>query len=896
MFGTMGGTGGGSGGGSSYASNVMVADGMSTDIIQPKYSGNSQLLSTSGITTITANGIYFEAANAVRNVRQVSGNLTAASGSMSLDFTPTASTTGTVYLFGSTVDASNGTYIIHDGTNLIFRKRIAGVNYDATKALALVTGRTYNLEFSWGSAGTRLKINGSSSVKNANTAALQLATTVQVGADGSNAGQPTAYLKNLFINSTNFDDFKSLSRQPFSAGNKTPYTVTNTTNRFHNVRKRDVVANNANWSKPQTEFANWADNQTTHSSYTNAIIEGAIKHSNGTFYRGKYSGANSAVVLANESLRSDDIDCPALTKGSGFIKSFRLVLPLLYKTKTVSFTVGEVVTGGTSGATGTIAAIEVVSGTAGKLTLTGETGVFVNNEALTGNTGGAALVDYTTTQSILCTVTSQPFNKEGIKAGNDPSVNWVVTEPCNQATFTPNLTAGVITSVTRTFAGSGITSSPTFWAYEYMPDGTLQYKNIGYGFLSAGTVTGIGGLSGAAPTGYTWTNPTIVLGGGTDFGGASTLIPDFALVDAIPDVPVYSWNLISDSIGRGNSSTDSTGTLDGLYGIYERGNNLKCGIINMSASGGALGNQVQYATTFAKMYGLYMGKTTHTTIALGTNDTVGGSTEAGIEANMNTLANYVRTFGSKVNFGLLLQRGNNSSGLAITSISRAAQAVIAVANSQNVGDTVFISAIALGMTEFNNIICKIVARDANTITVDVDSSAFTAARLYFSSQTANFTVGQIVTGATSGATATISAQSDSGTTGNLTLTGQTGVFRIGETITDPLGGSAAVASMGSLVPLAPAASQTTATGFGAGGVAANINAKILNGTIVSDWTPLDARKILESPTVYNAWVHRVDPPVTVRDAFSLDLIHPQGPGIPRIANDPAWQSQFNIFA
>jgi hypothetical protein len=57
-------------------------------------------------------------------------------------------------------------------------------------------------------------------------------------------------------------------------------------------------------------------------------------------------------------------------------------------------------------------------------------------------------------------------------------------------------------------------------------------------------------------------------------------------------------------------------------------------------------------------------------------------------------------------------------------------------------------------------------------------------RLPYKTQTANFHVGDVVTGATSGATGTIAADADAGTTGTLTLTGVVGHFSDGETITD----------------------------------------------------------------------------------------------------------------
>lgn len=64
--------------------------------------------------------------------------------------------------------------------------------------------------------------------------------------------------------------------------------------------------------------------------------------------------------------------------------------------------------------------------------------------------------------------------------------------------------------------------------------------------------------------------------------------------------------------------------------------------------------------------------------------------------------------------------------------------------------------------------------------------------LDYDAQTANFTLGDILTGASSGATARINADSDSGTTGTLTLTDIVGDFVDNETITGSSTGSATV--------------------------------------------------------------------------------------------------------
>jgi hypothetical protein len=62
--------------------------------------------------------------------------------------------------------------------------------------------------------------------------------------------------------------------------------------------------------------------------------------------------------------------------------------------------------------------------------------------------------------------------------------------------------------------------------------------------------------------------------------------------------------------------------------------------------------------------------------------------------------------------------------------------------------------------------------------------------LAYDAQSGNFTAGQVLTGATSGATAIILEDNDSGTTGTLTLGSISGVFQDNETITDTATGSA----------------------------------------------------------------------------------------------------------
>ena len=120
------------------------------------------------------------------------GNINAASGAIIIQFTPQRVPAGTVaYLWGSYTDANNQMALWHDGTNLIGRKRIAGVNYDATIALAYLNGTTYKAAMSWDTiVGTDVFLGGVKGTNNANLTTAVVAATMQVGADGNGANQP----------------------------------------------------------------------------------------------------------------------------------------------------------------------------------------------------------------------------------------------------------------------------------------------------------------------------------------------------------------------------------------------------------------------------------------------------------------------------------------------------------------------------------------------------------------------------------------------------------------------------------------------------------------------------------------------------------------------------------
>ncbi|MER8602790.1 hypothetical protein NKH48_03210 [Mesorhizobium sp. M1233] len=103
-------------------------------------------------------------------------------------------------------------------------------------------------------------------------------------------------------------------------------------------------------------------------------------------------------------------------------------------------------------------------------------------------------------------------------------------------------------------------------------------------------------------------------------------------------------------------------------------------------------------------------------------------------------------------------------------------------------------AIALDPGQRVFLTAKVVGRQQNGINDGFYFVAVSAKRagsaLAYDTQTGNFTVGNVLTGATSGATGRITADADGGATGTLTLQDIEGVFVDNELITDGSGGSA----------------------------------------------------------------------------------------------------------
>lgn len=102
---------------------------------------------------------------------------------------------------------------------------------------------------------------------------------------------------------------------------------------------------------------------------------------------------NRFISIAADAAITQAVQATAITAGSGILVEHQLSLP--YDAQTVNFTLGLVVTGGTSGATGTILQDTDAGGT-GTLILQGVTGFFEDDEALTDSGSGAAVVNSAT--------------------------------------------------------------------------------------------------------------------------------------------------------------------------------------------------------------------------------------------------------------------------------------------------------------------------------------------------------------------------------------------------------------------------------------------------------------------------------------------------------------------
>lgn len=118
--------------------------------------------------------------------------------SITCDWTPQEDSGATHWLLSSYSDASNYIALLYDGTDVIFRKRISGTNYDATKTTNITTGTTYAIKGVLDSAdGVDVYVDDVKGTTNSNTTNAVVGTTIEIGADGNGSGQVTCNIKNV---------------------------------------------------------------------------------------------------------------------------------------------------------------------------------------------------------------------------------------------------------------------------------------------------------------------------------------------------------------------------------------------------------------------------------------------------------------------------------------------------------------------------------------------------------------------------------------------------------------------------------------------------------------------------------------------------------------------------
>lgn len=559
-------------------------------------------------------------------------------------------------------------------------------------------------------------------------------------------------------------------------------------NRVYNIAKKRYLAPNANWRNFQITVANWTKGPTAESaSYPTRVIKRGLLI-DGTFYPVTWNnGQSTAVLTGGNSITSDVIKTPWIQGGREIEIRSKDILPLLFNTQTANFSVGDTITGATSGVTATVVS-QVDNGATGSLVLSNETGQWTAGELITSNTGGSATVDFTTNQQVITGYGSLAHFLEGALSGQNPTVDYTGSNlpSIRMVLGNPTISGGSITAVQVLTSGVGYSSASSIYAYELGPDNVIYSKNVG-NTNSAHTTATI--TAGSPPTGLAaWSSPSFAVTGGGDFG-TTTAIYDTSLITAIPDHQTQSVMLDADSIGRGYTSADGVGDLNHSFGVVPRLIAKRVGSINISTSGAAFGNEVQYGTTFARSYGLYAGKTSHVLIGLGSNDVVAGTSKTTITNNANNLANYLRSFGSKVAFSTVIPRESASN---ITGITQANPAVVTVSNSFAIGDTVYFGKTDLGtdvggMTQIRTLTGTLSAANGTSVTVGIDSSAFSA-----------YTSG------------------------------------------------------GGLFSVTPA-HQKAATGFSVSGVGDQLNTDIMNNTIVSDFSYFNMRPFFQDGTYTSAW-------------------------------------------
>ncbi len=494
-------------------------------------------------------------------------------------------------------------------------------------------------------------------------------------------------------------------------------------------------------------------------------------------------------------------DYTAATVVAAFSKTY-----LKYKTQVGNFTVGQIVTGATSGATGTIVA-DADAGATGTLTLTSVLGAFIDGENLTDPLGGAAVANGFSTGLRSATASVYRTNKmrirtdsfastagialvaqnaEAVKLGFSiesrnnlvnhlPSVLSQNTEAGTPIDFIIKAITGVTSTTRFTVSTASMNEASVLKFVKVFPDLDNAARRERYGD-NTGMRTLVQGM-GTPITVRTAANHEFLawdmLVACAPFG--LTAQDDLSvLLDNDTAQHNYSFNTYrrvkptTAVYGAANfyTDTDNAGaTLATGFGVGFEWNDFAVFMKARAKSHAEAGDTTKTVLWRANRFGpdgtyTYV-RYTYPTEASQALSCLPDPTENGYQSR--TWAN------------VRLPSGATRTGWTVRNTTWVGRLATAA------GALVTLS-FFLGFPI---------------------ASATRVALLDFNTQTVNFTVGQVVTGGTSGATGVIASQVDAGATGTLTLTGVVGNFQAAEALTDPLGGAA--------VATAPQVGQTNLT-------------------------------------------------------------------------------------
>jgi len=139
-------------------------------------------------------------ASTTRNKSVLPYNLTPNTNDITVaaSWTPSEDSGATHFIFASYSDANNYIALMYDGTDVIFRKRIAGSNNDATKTTNIVTGTTYRVVGRLdSSAGVDVWVDTVKGTTDVTTTNAVVGTSIEIGSDGNGANQSAMTVKEV---------------------------------------------------------------------------------------------------------------------------------------------------------------------------------------------------------------------------------------------------------------------------------------------------------------------------------------------------------------------------------------------------------------------------------------------------------------------------------------------------------------------------------------------------------------------------------------------------------------------------------------------------------------------------------------------------------------------------